>query len=233
MIEYRIAGLILKLELASGVFQPTTTTQLLAEHMGNVKGKTVLDLGCGSGPIAITAALNGARKVYAVDLMAEACQATLRNAKLNGAAGVVEVRQGDLFEPLKGLRFDVMVDDVSGMAESVSRISAWYPEPIPTGGPDGTLPTVRMLRDSPLYLNDNGYLLFPVISLARTENILATAREVFGAKLQQLASRMIPFNSELLSNLELLERLMQDGIIHFTQQRSRYLWNLEIYRADV
>jgi len=233
MIEYPINGLVLKLEYVPDVFQPTTCTQLLAEQMLNLKGKTVLDLGCGCGPIAITAALNGAKKVYAVDIMAKACQVTLKNLELNGVAEKVDVRQGDLFKPLKGLKFDIIVDDVSGMAEEVSRISPWYPKPIPVGGMDGTVPTVRMLRESPVYLNDGGYLLFPLISLARSEKILNTAREVYGDKVSHVASKMIPFCKELLKNKELLFRLKSNGVIHFIKKRSRYFWNLSIYRADV
>ena len=232
MIKYPVNSQLLKLELVPGVFQPTTCTQLLAEQLFNLKGKTVLDLGCGCGPIAITAALNGAKKVYAVDIMAEACQATLRNLVLNGVDGKVKVLQGDLFEPLKGLKFDVIVDDVSGMADEISRISPWYPEPIPTGGFDGTVPTVRMLQESPAYLNNGGYLLFPLISLAHSEKILNTAGEVYGDKVNQVASKMIPFCKELLRNMELLVRLKNKGIIHFIQKRSRYLWNLAIYRVN-
>ena len=73
MIDFYISNLALKLELPPGVFQPNTTTHLLAEHMINLKGKTVLDLGCGAAPIAVLAALRGAKKVYAVDIMDEAC----------------------------------------------------------------------------------------------------------------------------------------------------------------
>lgn len=232
MIEYRVTGTVLKLELMPGVFQPTTTTQLLAEQMGDIRGKTVLDLGCGLGPIAILAALKGAKQVFAVDIMQEACRAAERNMELNGVNGQVEVVQGDLFEPLKGLNFDLIVDDVSGMAEKVSRISTWYPDPIPTGGPDGTLPTVRMLKESPLYLKDNGYLLFPVISLARTATIMNTARDIYGDRLQQVTSKMIPFNDELHQHLPLLEKLKNEGLVDYTQKRSRFLWNLAIYRAD-
>jgi len=233
MVEYSIAGLVLKLELVPGVFHPTTTTQLLTEQMVDLEGKTLLDLGCGLGPIAIAAVLKGARRVYAVDIMPEACQATLRNAERNGVADRIEVLQGDLFEPVKGRRFDVIVADVSGMAEEVARISSWYPQPIPTGGPDGTGPTIRMLRDSPSYLNEGGYLLFPVLSLARSERILATAQEVYGDKVQQVASRMIPFNEDLRRNIELLNRLRREGIIHFVQKRSRYLWKLAIYKVSI
>jgi len=233
MIDYMITKHSLKLDLPTGVFTPTTTTQLLAHHMGDLKGKIVLDLGCGAGPIAIFAALNGAERVYAVDIMPEACEATRRNSILNGVSNRIVVKQGDLFEPLNGLKFDIIVDDVSGMADEVSRISPWYPETIPTGGKDGTVPTIFMLKESPNYLNNGGYLLFPVISLSRTEKILSTALDVYHDKLYLIASKLIPFCEELKAHLSLLERLRGEGLIDYIQKRSRYFWNLSIYRADL
>lgn len=232
MIDYPITELDLKLHLTTGVFQPNTTTQLLVKHMGDVKGKVVLDLGCGAGPIAISAALKGAEKVYAVDIMPEACETTIRNAELNGVSDRVVVLHGNLFEPVKGLKFDIIIDDVSGMAEEVSRISPWYPETIPTGGRDGTVPTVLMLQSSPSFLNSGGYLLFPIISLSRSESILSAAMEVYGDRLHQIVNKFIPFCNELIANIELLERLKNEGITNFIQKRSRYLWNLAIYKAD-
>ena len=89
-----------------------------------------------------------------------------------------------------------------------------------------------MLRESPDYLNDNGYLLFPLISLARSEKILAVAREVYGDKVNQVVSKMIPFCKELQNNMKLLFQMENDGIIHFIKKRSRYLWNLAIYRVN-
>jgi predicted nicotinamide N-methyase len=49
-----------------------------------VRGKRVLDFGCGSGVVAIAAALAGAREVIACDIDPLALQATIVNAGLNG-----------------------------------------------------------------------------------------------------------------------------------------------------
>lgn len=49
-----------------------------------VRGKRVLDFGCGSGVVAIAAALAGAQAVVACDLDADALSATAENARLCG-----------------------------------------------------------------------------------------------------------------------------------------------------
>ena len=64
MTIFQFAGCELKLDIPLGVFKPTTTTQLLVQNMGNVEGKVVLDLGCGAGPVAISAALSNAELKY-------------------------------------------------------------------------------------------------------------------------------------------------------------------------
>ncbi|MFT4517754.1 MAG: putative nicotinamide N-methyase [Halioglobus sp.] len=58
---------------------------LLQDHEW-VKGKRVLDFGCGSGVLAIAAALAGAAEVIACDIDPFALQATRLNAELNGVA---------------------------------------------------------------------------------------------------------------------------------------------------
>lgn len=63
---------------------PTTSLciQWLAEN--NIKGKTVVDYGCGSGILAMVAAMLGAGQVYAVDIDPQAIQAARENVYVNG-----------------------------------------------------------------------------------------------------------------------------------------------------
>ncbi|MFL0795923.1 MAG: 50S ribosomal protein L11 methyltransferase [Cellvibrionaceae bacterium] len=64
--------------------------QVLAKKiLGNphwVKGKRVLDFGCGSGLVAIAAAMAGAEEVIACDIDSDARDATIANAAQNGVA---------------------------------------------------------------------------------------------------------------------------------------------------
>jgi ribosomal protein L11 methyltransferase len=65
---------------------PTTKMCLrwLATHGDAVRGARVLDYGCGSGILAIGAALMGAGGIDAVDIDPPAVQATVENARHNG-----------------------------------------------------------------------------------------------------------------------------------------------------
>ncbi|NPB05342.1 MAG: 50S ribosomal protein L11 methyltransferase [Aquificae bacterium] len=72
------------------------STQLCLELMEelDLKEKTVLDVGSGSGILSIFALKRGAKKAVAVDVDPLAVEETLENAVLNGVADRIEVLQG-------------------------------------------------------------------------------------------------------------------------------------------
>ncbi|MES2211236.1 MAG: 50S ribosomal protein L11 methyltransferase [Chloroflexota bacterium] len=79
---------------------PTTRLCLAAieraADRGEVEGARVLDVGCGSGILAIAAARLGAVRVLAVDIDPIAVEATLANARRNRLARRIEARAGSL-----------------------------------------------------------------------------------------------------------------------------------------
>jgi len=95
------------------VFNPKLprTGAFLAEHLDArvvAPGAHVLDLGTGSGVCAVFAARQ-AQRVVAVDINLAAVRCAAINAALNGVEHVVEVRHGDLFAPVAGERFDLIL----------------------------------------------------------------------------------------------------------------------------
>jgi release factor glutamine methyltransferase len=95
------------------VFNPTLfhTSEALIAQLDGVPvepGMRVLDMGTGSGIGAIAAAQRGAR-VVAVDISPEAARCARINVLLNRVEDRVDVRCGDLFEPVNGERFDLVL----------------------------------------------------------------------------------------------------------------------------
>jgi release factor glutamine methyltransferase len=71
-------------------------------------GTRVLDLGTGSGIGAVFAAHRGAQ-VVATDITSEAVRCARVNALLNGLETRIDVRQGDLFDAVRGERFELVL----------------------------------------------------------------------------------------------------------------------------
>ena len=93
-----------------GTYPAQGDTHLLVdvvEGHGLVAGRRVLDVCTGGGAIAIAAAAAGAASVTAVDLSARSVLTARANALLNRQR--VRVVQGDLFAPVSGQRFDVVL----------------------------------------------------------------------------------------------------------------------------
>ncbi|MEJ2508285.1 MAG: 50S ribosomal protein L11 methyltransferase [Gammaproteobacteria bacterium] len=76
---------------------------------GTLNGASVLDYGCGSGVLAIAAALLGAEQVFAVDNDPQALLATRANAAANGVESRIEVAAP---EALPARQFDVLVANI-------------------------------------------------------------------------------------------------------------------------
>lgn len=89
---------------------PTTSLCLEWLEKTDLKGKTVIDFGCGSGILAIAAIKLGAEKVIGVDIDPQAIIASKDNAERNGVADQLQ-----LFLPQdqpEGLIADVVVANI-------------------------------------------------------------------------------------------------------------------------
>ncbi len=67
----------------------------LLQNETSIKGKTVLDMGCGTAVLAILAAKLGAEKVYGIDIDAVAASSAFDNAHRNRVGKKVETYCGD------------------------------------------------------------------------------------------------------------------------------------------
>lgn len=75
----------------TGLHETTSlVAEVLAAHAAELQGKTVLDVGTGSGILSFVAIALGARGALAIDVDADAVQVTRENAARNGLASRVE-----------------------------------------------------------------------------------------------------------------------------------------------
>jgi ribosomal protein L11 methyltransferase len=93
---------------------PTTRACLAALQQFDLRGSSVLDLGCGSGVLAVAAALLGAASVLGVDIDVHARRTTEANAERNGVTAIVSV--ADELASADAARFDVVVANIGAGA---------------------------------------------------------------------------------------------------------------------
>ena len=93
------------------------TTRLVVERMVRIAARTgaqgrVIDAGCGSGILALSAVLLGYGNVAAFDNDAEAVRVSQENAELNGLSGRVEFYVGDLISGLAGRQAELVLANI-------------------------------------------------------------------------------------------------------------------------
>ncbi len=105
--------LILSLDpgMAFGTGTHETTAMCVELIEKYYAGGKMLDVGTGSGILAIAAGKLGARDIVAVDIDPDAVRVAKENVRMNGMSALIDVREGDL---LKGLneRFDFAVANI-------------------------------------------------------------------------------------------------------------------------
>lgn len=110
---------------------PTTQLVLRLLEQTELGGLRVLDIGCGTGILAIAAKMLGAREVVAVDLDPESVRATRENARRNGLE--IEALVGDLLVGLEGYgSFDLVLSNI--ISATIIRLTPQLPRVLTSGG---------------------------------------------------------------------------------------------------
>ncbi len=165
----------LELVILQGVFHPaffgSTFAFLEFLKQQSLKGKKILEIGCGSGLLSLEAARMGAR-VVAVDINPEAVRCTRDNARRNGLQ--VEAIESDLFTALPAEQFDCLIVNppyFEGVPEEEAS-HAWY-------SGEGHQFFHRFFEQLPQYVKPKGkswMVLSEVCELARIHRIAEQGR---------------------------------------------------------
>ncbi|MFD7689197.1 HemK2/MTQ2 family protein methyltransferase [Streptomyces sp. NPDC059781] len=175
-----------------GVYAPQEDTELLAGALYDEPvppGADVLDVGTGSGALAVGAARRGCR-VTAVDVSRRAVCAARLNALRAGVP--VRVRRGNLFAPVRGETFDLIlanppyVPAPGGGSLPRGAARAW------DAGGDGRLVLDRICGEAPALLRPGGVLL--LVQSALSDPGLTVGRlRAAGTKAAVIRRRRIAF----------------------------------------
>lgn len=217
--------------LGEHTFAPTTISTLVADAMEVREGDEVIDVGTGTGVLAIIAAKLGASRVIAIDNSPDVEEVGRANAAAHGVADRIEFIQGDIFSPLdEALTADLIIGDISGIPDELAAESGWFPSGI-GGGPRGCELPIRMLREAARRLRPGGRLYLPTGSLQDESAILEAARNLYD-RVSRMAERMIPVPSKLAES-DVVQRLMREGVVRLIPRGSRFLWESRVWQLSV
>lgn len=130
------------------------------DEMPGTEASRVLDLGTGSGAIALAIkAQRPAARVAATDASSAALEVARANADQLGLQ--VEFHAGHWLAAVDGLRFDLIVSNPPYIAEGDPHLAALHHEPgsALTAGPDGLDDIRQLVASAPACLESGGWLL--------------------------------------------------------------------------
>ena len=195
-----------------GVFRPRSDSLLLAEIIARepgLPGARVLDLCCGSGVIALSAAAGGGGEVVAVDLSRRAVVTTRLNAWRRGVR--VRARRSDLFAAVPAGPFDLIASNppyvpAPGDGRPRGAARAW------DAGRDGRALLDPICRQAPARLAPGGVLLLVHSSVCGTDATCRTLAAA-GLEVEVIARRRGALGPLLSERAGMLERrgLLEPG----------------------
>ncbi|NWF94935.1 MAG: methyltransferase [Candidatus Thorarchaeota archaeon] len=187
------------------VYPPSEDSYLLCDSIEATPGDTLLDVGCGTGLIALSAT-KVARYVLALDISLEAVRNTSSNARANRIDSCFGVVQSDLLGALRSSqRFSIIAFNppylpADGLTSSLDCALI--------GGETGTEVTIRLINQAVGHLTDGGCLYVVVSSLARPDAIMDYMRK------QSLAPEVVAEANLFFEHLQVLRgrRLSQAAL---------------------
>lgn len=157
-----------RIKICPHVFNPlfSGTTRFFIQNMIIPQDSRILELGTGTGAIAASAA-RYAKHIIATDINPYAVKCAKATMHLNQLEDIVEVKHGDLFEPVRKRRFDVILFNPPYLMGSPRDMlsQAWY------AGKHSEL-IDRFLREAQQYLTEEGVIQILFSSVASLQMIM-------------------------------------------------------------
>ena len=152
------------------VYIPSDDTFLLAENLEIKEEQSVLEIGTGSGLVSMYASLL-TDDVTATDINYNALELAEKNFKLNNI-NTIKLEFGDLFEPVKDKKFDVILFNTPYLPTDSDDIINDDLNYAFDGGLDGRKVIDRFINEVSNHLNDKGIVQIIQSSLSDNDRTL-------------------------------------------------------------
>ncbi len=160
-----------KIVVMECVYPPSEDSHLLTDVLRlSPSAEDVLELCCGSGIVGLSLAPS-VKRIVVSDLSPLAVMNTVLNYKRNGLFSKVDAVAGDLFQPLLGRAFDLVIMNPPYVADDGEASDLSW-----SGGPKGREIIDRFLNSVASYINPGGRAIFIQSDLNGVEETIAKAR---------------------------------------------------------
>lgn len=227
--QYKILDNEFSIYLNKKIFEPNLTTMLLIEMAIKVikKGDKVLDLGCGSGIVGCYLYDKKIIKyIYGSDISEDAVNCSIYNAK--NLTKNYDIRKSNSLKNWKNEKFDLIINDISGISSQLNSISKWFKFAPNNSGNDGTKFLINILKNYKKKYFDKASLLFPVLGLSNREKIVNFLKKN-KIKYKILIKKDWPLPKNLNNKQHLLKRLRKEKKINYYEKFSILFTTTEIF----
>lgn len=182
-LKLNINGIRLNLKTEKLVFTPSPHgSKALGTVVKINKGEKVLDVGCGTGFLAILAAKMGGI-VSGTDILQNAIRLAKENALINNVK--IDFRVGNLFSPFKNKVFDVIIANIPQEVLSPKIMRKWKKEEIISysGGKTGSEILIKTLKKAKKHMHSKTRLYVVVYTMANYRKSLKYIVKNFSVKM--------------------------------------------------
>jgi len=156
----------------------------------------VLDVGTGCGILAVLAAKK-AKKVVATDINPFAIRCAKRNIRLNNVDDKVEIREGNLFQPiLENEKFTLILFNAPYLPSETWEQNEWLNQAW-AGGLNGRRIIDAFIEQAPKHLTGDGKILLVQSSLSNIDKTIQSFRQK-GLEAKVVAEKKMFFESIVL-----------------------------------
>lgn len=158
------------------VYIPAEDSYLLADNLQINEGQSVLEIGTGSGIVAMYAS-KLTDSVTVTDINFDACRLAEENFRANGIEGI-EILFGNLFEPVKNRKFDVILFNTPYLPTEEDEVLDNTINYAFDGGLNGRKVIDLFLNEVGNHLNDGGIVQLIQSSLSGNDETLSRLDEL-------------------------------------------------------